>query len=88
MKKCCACDQLLTDTEKLHLEPLNVKAEWIAPTLGNILAGEHGQACAVICDKCKRTDQTIRYAVEYQPDVPGLPGLNMVYHKIETLKSF
>jgi len=88
MKKCCACDKLLNDTEKIHLVPLEKKASWKAPTLGNILAGENGQACATICNPCWKEKRTVQYAVEYQPDVPGLPGINMVYHRIDNLQSF
>jgi hypothetical protein len=95
MIKCCACDQLITrethgpfSPDRLHLVPINYSAEWKEPAMGNILAKECRQACALVCDKCFRNGQTIRYAIEYQEDIPDLPGKNAVYHKIEKLQSF
>lgn len=88
MNRCCACDKILPDDEELILVAVNRVAQWDRPTIGNILAAPAGQACAQVCSSCKKEKRTIQYAIEYQPDCPGLPGRNIIYHKIAKLQTF
>lgn len=88
--RCCSCEKTAWKDSIITtpiIVPLNYKATWERPTLGNILAGGH-QAVAWICQSCYFENRPIQYAVEFQPDVPGLPGKNIVYHPITSLEGF
>src|SRR5713226_1286450 len=87
--RCCSCERLWKDCETVypHIVPLHIEATWERPVLGNLLVGNRatGQAIALICNQCHKYKRPILFAVEFQPEIPGLPGKNIVYHKIETL---
>jgi hypothetical protein len=78
----------MTDEDPHELIPLARVASWERPTLSSILTAPDQQACALVCKRCAKDKRAARYAVEFQPALEGLPGLNCVYHKIENLKSF
>jgi len=88
--RCCSCEKNWKDlfTVYPHIVPLAKKARWKVPALGNIFAGEFGQAVALQCNSCFKDHSPILFAVEFQPDIAGLPGKNIVYHKLDTLESF
>jgi hypothetical protein len=81
--RCGACRGKLT--RRLNLVQLQRRARWQFPVCGNVLTGEAGLACAILCDRCapERMGQPFRReileAVEFTEAGP-------VYHPVETLE--
>ena len=85
--RCGSCHGQLG--KRVNIISLSRKATWEFPSCGNILTGESGEACAIICDPCYEASEKalgrgipgveIKEAVEFTDAGP-------VYHPVDGLE--
>jgi hypothetical protein len=86
--KCCKCGRMMkdTNTKYVNIVQLPYAATWKYPVMGNVITGQSGLACAVICDECQKDPEPVKYAMEYLELVGEGGADSIVYHIITELE--